>query len=145
MGTANLLGGIVTVFIYSLIILVFLARLAAYETSEHVLGLVLIALVVPLLYLALTARDASRPALYFIQLGLMIAYLIVELLVDYIFKLDFRSVRWMTITYVTLFFAATGGMLGVASHAGKGWSYASIALFLVMAALAFVQRAVTGM
>lgn len=87
----------------------------------------------------------ERPPLYFVQLGLMIVYFLVELLLDYILKIDFRSVRWMTITYVTLFFAATGGMLGVASHAGRGWSYASIALFLVMAVLAFVQRAVTGM
>ena len=145
MGSTNLLGGIVAVFIYSLIILVFLARLAACETFESVLGVVLIALIVPLLYLVFAARGAGRPTLYFIQLGLMIAYLIVELLVDYIFKLDFRNVRWMTITYVMLFFAGTGGMLGVASHAGKGWSYASIALFLVMAVLAFVQRRITGM
>jgi len=145
MGSTNLLGGIVAVFIYSLIILVFLARLAAHETLGHVLGLVLIALIVPLLYLVFTARGAGRPTLYFVQLGLMIVYLIVELLLDYIFKLDFRNVRWMTITYVMLFFAGTGGMLGVASHAGKGWSYASIALFLVMAVLAFVQRRITGM
>ena len=51
----------------------------------------------------------------------------------------------LTIAYVTLFFAATGGMLGIAADAGKGWMYGSIALFLVMAVLAFVQRRMTGM
>ncbi len=145
MGSTNLLGGIVTVFIYSLVILVFLVRLAGSERTEHVLGIVLIALIVPLLYLLFAARGAGRPALYFVQLGLMILYLIIELLVDYIFKLDFRNVRWMTITYVTLFSAATGGMMGIAAHAGKGWSFASIALFIVIMVLAFVQRRITGM
>ena len=74
----------------------------------------------------------------------MIGFLVAELLLDYVFRLDFRSVRWMAIAYTTFFFAATGGMLGVASRAGKGWTIASVTLFLVMAALAFVQRGVTG-
>ena len=145
MEATNTLGGILTVLIYALTIFVFIARLVGSTRTEHLLGLLLIALVIPLLYLLFAARGAGRPPIYFIQLGLMIVYLLVELALDYIFKIDFRSVRWMTITYVTLFFAATGGMLGVASHAGKGWSYTSIALFLAMAALAFIQRAVTGM
>ena len=53
--------------------------------------------------------------------------------------------RWMVISYVVLFFAGTGGLLGVASNAGRGWSISAIILFLIMAVLTFVQRAVTGM
>jgi hypothetical protein len=51
----------------------------------------------------------------------------------------------MVIGYVTFFFAATGGMIGVASLASAGWAIAAVILFLVMAVLAFVQRAVTGL
>lgn len=47
-------------------------------------------------------------------------------------------------SYVTLFFAGTGGMIGVAAHAGRGWAIAAIILFLIMTALAFIQRALTG-
>lgn len=144
MEAANLTGAVVTVLGYALVILVFAARLAGLPRVEHALGLCLVALVAPLLYLLLTARASGRSALYFLQISLMIGYLLSELLLDYVLKVDFRSVRWMTIAYVTLFFAATGGMLGVASHVGKGWTYASIVLFLAMAALAFVQRALTG-
>ena len=75
----------------------------------------------------------------------MILYLLGELLLDYILELPFRTVRWQAIAYVTLFFGATGGMLGVASLAGRGWSVTAIAIFLVMAALAFIQRSITGM
>jgi len=35
-------------------------------------------------------------------------------------------------------------MLGVAANAGRGWTILAVILFLVMAALAFIQRAVTG-
>ena len=40
----------------------------------------------------------------------MLAWLVVEALLDYILKIDFRQVRWMVISYVTLFFAAAGGI-----------------------------------
>jgi len=47
----------------------------------------------------------------------------------------------MVISYVTFFFAAAGGMIGVANLAGSGWAIAAVILFLIMAVLAFVQRA----
>jgi hypothetical protein len=75
----------------------------------------------------------------------MLVYLIVELLLDYVLKLEFRSIRWMTIAYAVIFFSGTGGMIGVPSHAGKPWMYSAIVLFLSMAILTFSQRAKTGM
>jgi hypothetical protein len=51
----------------------------------------------------------------------------------------------MIISFVVLFFAGTCGMLGVAAQAGREWSILAIVLFLIMAVLTFVQRAVTGM
>jgi len=75
----------------------------------------------------------------------VIGYLAVELVLDYILKLEFRSSRPAVIAYVTLFFAAAGGLIGVASRAGKIWTAISIPLFLAVAFLAFYQRKVTGM
>ena len=142
---SSLTGAVVAVLVFVLTIGVFVARLASRPALEYWLGVVLVLLLVPLLYLLFRGKVTGRSGLYMLQLGLMVAYLAVEVLVDYVFKYEFRSVRWMTIAYVTLFFAATGGMIGVASHAGKGWTYGSVVLFLVMAVLAFVQRVVTGM
>ncbi len=65
-------------------------------------------------------------------------------MLDYILKFDFRQINWIVISYIVLFFAGTGGMLGVAANAGRGWTIAAGILFLIMAILAFVQRAVTG-
>jgi len=140
----NYLGALTAVLINVLLIALFIARLSHRPRIEYWLGIVIILGIVPLCYLFITAIGLKRPPLYFIQIGLMIAYLVVELLVDYILKIEFRQTKQLVIPYVTLFFAATGGMIGVASHAGKVWTAAAVAGFLVMAILSFVQRHITG-
>ncbi len=141
----DLMGAIVAIFIYLLSILIFSFRIADKPHYGHWLGYFLFLLAMPLLYLLVKAPQLQRPAIYYLQIGLMLLWLLAELLLDYIFKIDFRRSGWMMICYVTLFFTATGGMLGVASLAGRGWTIVSVVLFLVMAILAFVQRNLTGL
>jgi hypothetical protein len=141
----NLLGAIVAVTFFVSAILVFIFRLFGKPQYGYWIGYFEFLLAIPLVFLLLKAPHLERPALYYIQIGCMLAWLVVEALLDYILKIDFRNVRWMVISYVVLFFAGTGGMLGVASNAGREWSISAIILFLIMAILTFVQRAVTGM
>lgn len=141
----NLLGAVTAVTFFVSAILVFFFRLLGKPQYGHWIGYFEFILAIPLVFLLLTAPQLGRPSLYYIQIGCMLAWLMVEALLDYILKVDFRNVRWIVISYVILFFAGTGGMLGVAAHAGRGWSIAAITLFLIMAILTFVQRAVTGM
>jgi hypothetical protein len=141
----NLLGAIVAVAFFVSAILVFIFRLLGKPQYGHWIGYFEFLLAIPLVFLLLQAPQLERPALYYIQIGCMLAWLVVEALLDYILKIDFRNVRWMVISYVVLFFAGTGGMLGVASNAGREWSISAIILFLIMTVLTFVQRAVTGM
>jgi len=140
----NLLGAIVAVAFYISAILVFTSRLIGKPEFGHRIGYIEFLLAIPLVYLLLTAPQLKRPVLYYVQIGLMIAWLLVELLLDYVLKIEFRQVRWAVIGYVVLFFAGSGGMLGVAANAGRAWTISAIILFLAMAVLAFVQRAVTG-
>jgi len=140
------LGAIVALAYYASTILLFALRLAGRSDCENWLGLVQTLVALPLVvYLFLQGPRLQRPTLYYVQLGCMPAFLVVELLLDYVLKVDFRQVQWMVIAYVMLFFAGTGGMLGVAAYAGRAWTVAAVLLFLVMAVLAFVQRAITGM
>lgn len=74
----------------------------------------------------------------------MLAWLLVLFALDYVFKLDFRQTRWMVISFVVLYFAGMGGMIGVAAEAGQGWTISAVALFMTAAILAFVQREITG-
>jgi hypothetical protein len=74
----------------------------------------------------------------------MLLFIILLFFVDYVFKYDFRQTQWMVISFVVFYFAGMGGMIGVASLAGRGWTISAIILFIVAAILAFVQRAITG-
>jgi hypothetical protein len=141
----NLLGAITAIAFFVSAILVFAFRLLGKPQYGHWIGYFEFLLAAPLIFLLVKAPQLERPALYYIQIGCMLAWLVLEALLDYILKVDFRNVRWMVIGYVVLFFAGTGGMLGIAANAGRSWSIASITLFLIMAVLTFVQRAITGM
>lgn len=140
----NYVGALTAVLINLLLIALFIARLSHKPRIEYWLGIIIILGIVPLTYLFMTAIELKRPPLYFIQIGLMMAYLIVELLVDYVLKTEFRQTRRLVIPYVTLFFAGTGGMIGVASHAGKAWAIVTTISFFIMAILSFIQRHIAG-
>lgn len=141
----NLLGAYVAIFILVTSSMIFVFRLLNQETAEYWTGIAFMITAIPLAYLIYSSTNLDRPTLYFIQLGLMIGFVIIELLIDYIFKVDFRHTKWMAILYVMFFFASTGGMIGIASQAGKYWSIVSIVLFIIMFGLAFFQRNKTGL
>lgn len=141
----NLLGAIIAIAFFISAILVFIFRLLGKPSYGHWIGYFEFLLAIPLVYLLLKGPQLQRPALYYIQIGCMLAWLVVEALLDYILKIDFRNVSWMVISYVVLFFAGSGGMLGVAANAGRPWTILAIILFLIMAILTFVQRLITGM
>ncbi len=141
----NLLGAIVAVTFFVSAILVFVFRLLGKPEYGHWIGYFEFLLAVPLVFLLWKAPQLQRPTLYYVQVGCMLVWLVVLALLDYILKIDFRSVRWMVISFVVLFFAGSGGMLGIATYAGQKWTILAIFLFLIMAVLTFVQRAVTGM
>lgn len=145
LGRMDLLGAVVAIAFYVSAILVFSFRLLGKPQYGIWIGYFEFLLAIPMVFLLLKAPQLERPVLYYIQIGCMLSWLLVEALLDYILKIDFRNIRWIVISYVVLFFAGTGGMLGVASNAGREWSISAVVLFLIMAVLTFVQRAVTGM
>jgi hypothetical protein len=144
MEKANLLGAIVAHIIYLSSIFTFISRLIGQVRLGQWFGSFLLLMIFPLVYLLLKAYEFQRPALYFIQVALMITWIIVLFVLDYWLKIEFRQTQWMVISFVMLFFAGTGGMLGVAALAGREWTISAVILFLIMAILAFVQRSLTG-
>jgi hypothetical protein len=143
--STNMIGSIVANIYFVTCILVFLSRLLGKPVYGTWIGYLQVLMVFPLAYLLLKAPAAGRPWLYYLQLSLMFLFVIVEAVLDIILKVDFRSIRWSVISYVIFFFAATGGMVGVAANSGTGWTVSAAILFLIMAGLAFAQRAVTGL
>ena len=141
----NLIGAISTNVYMLLIIALFAARILGWLEIERWIGIVSSLILIPLIYLFVVGLKTNRRMIYFVWLGLMILFVLFELIVDDILRVDFRSVQWTVIPYVMFFFAATGGMIGVARQAGKAWSMVTYMIFLVMAVLTFVQHGITGL
>ena len=141
----NLYGAITANVINISTISIFTARLLEKPEIGHWIGIIIQFSIIPLFYLLYSAKSLNRVRIYYIWVGLMIAFIIVEFLVDWYPKIEFRNNLLIVIPYVTLFFGATGGMIGVASLAGKKWTVVTVISFLIMFVLAFVQRRITGM
>ena len=141
----NLLGAVVAHVIFVSSIITFSARMVWGVGPGHWIGIPILLMAFPLVYLLATARVSHRPPLYYVQVGTMLTWLIMLLLVDYVFGYDFRQTQWMVIGYVVLYFAGMGGMIGISSLAGRRWAVSAVILFFIAGILAFVQRAVTGL
>ena len=141
----NLCGAILANVINISTISIFISRLLGKPEIGHWIGIIILLSIIPLFYLIYSAKSLSRARIYYIWVGLMIVFIVVEFLVDWFPRIDIRNNLLLVIPYVMVFFGATGGMIGVASLAGKRWAVATITSFLIMAVLAFVQRQVTGM
>jgi len=141
----DFLGAIAAHVIFISSIITFSSRMIFKLQTGHWIGIPILLMAFPLGYLLTMAPKFNRPFLYYIQIVTMLIWLIILFLVDYVFKYDFRQTQWMVISYVMLYFAGVGGMIGIAAQAGKGWSISAVILFFITAVLAFVQRAITGL
>ena len=137
-------GAIVAHIIFISSIATFLSRLFLGIQPGHWIGIPLLLMAFPLAYLLIKAPSQKQTFIYYVQTGTMLFWIIILFLIDYVFKVDFRQTQWMVIAFVVLYFAGLGGMIGVASKAGRGWTISAVILFFVAGILAFVQRVVTG-
>jgi hypothetical protein len=134
-GRLNLAGAVVAHWIYAVSILVFILRLLQMPKLGHWIGSGVLLAAFPLGYLLTRSPSLGRSTLYFLQVGLMLAWLVAAFLLDWWSGIEFRRTRWVVIPYVMLFFAGAGGMLGVAALAGRGWTISAVVMFLIMGVL----------
>ena len=142
---ADLVGAITANVYMLLIITVFITRILGWLEIERWVGFISSLVIFPLLYLFFVGLRTNRRKIYFTWLALMVLFALFELVIDQILMIDIRSAQWTVILYVMFFFAATGGMIGVASQAGKAWAITTVTIFLIMAVMSFVQRGITGL
>ena len=141
----DVLGAIVAHVIFISSIITFASRIIFGLKPGHWVGTPILLMIFPLVHLLLRAPEFDRPFLYYVQISIMLIFLILLFVVDYVLKYDFRQTQWMVISYVVLYFAGAGGMIGVAALAGRTWMISAVILFFITLILAFVMRAVTGL
>jgi hypothetical protein len=78
--------------------LVFISRLRNRPRAEYWIGSGELLPAIPLASLLVSAPHLNGPALYYLQIRLMLARLLLEALLDFLFKLDIRHTGWIVIS-----------------------------------------------
>ncbi len=76
-----------------------------------------------------------------VALAVVLAYQLVELLMDYLLKIDFRS-KWVThVPYILLEYAAFAGLIYTAFTISDFWGWTvSVTFWVAMAALLYLMK-----
>ena len=124
------------------VVVIMLSRPPGWKKFEYYLGLFNTGLILPL-GVAVVFNAINRREWWTLVLpGLLILYLVIELLLDYILKYPFRQTRWLG-PYLGLFYLAQWMMIGYAFAVET--VYGAITLetyFLTLGATAYSYRKV---
>lgn len=103
----------------------------AFGTGTLLLGLPLV--VVFIHYIA-----SGEPGWKLISFGFIFLYLLVELLLDFVFKIEFRKKPLPHTLYIILFYIAIIGFIRMSFATNANWGYAvSVAFWVLLGALIY--------
>ena len=139
-GQSNKIGAATAITFFCSAILVFTARLTGWLHIYYWAAIAEFCLIIPLVFLVISAPRQNRPITYYIQIELMLAWLVLELILSFILKITLSQLGWAVVGYVILFFAGSIGMTFICFRAGKKWGVAAVILFLIMSTLVFMQQ-----
>ena len=113
-----------------LMIGIFFSRPKRLRQVEYVLGIVLEALAIPLAISVVLNLVGKREWWTIVLPSLLIVFLIVELILDYILKLEFRNTR-LVWPYLLLYYLALWGMIGYCFLVGKAYGFITLATYFL--------------
>jgi hypothetical protein len=113
-----------------LLIGIFLSRVKRVVNVEFVLGIVVVAMALPLIGAVLVNILSRREWWTIVLLLPMILYCIAELALDYVLKVKFRSTSLLW-PYLTLFYLGLLGMVGYSFSVGKAYGFATLVTYFL--------------
>ena len=113
-----------------LLIGIFLSRPSGLEKLENILGLITVALILPVGAVILLNTLAKREWWTVVLPSVLMLYLIIELLLDHILKLDFRhtSLLW---PYLLVFYVALMAMIGYSFLIKRSYGFVTLGTYFL--------------
>ncbi len=109
---------------------IFLSRPWGLRRLERILGLLSIALALPVSFAVVINALGGREWWTIALPSLLVAFLIVELILDYILRLPFRSSRLLG-PYLLLYYLSLMGMIGYAFLVSEAYGFVTLATYLL--------------
>lgn len=109
---------------------IFLSRVRGQEGVERVLGMVFIVLGLPLTVAVILNLLGGRGVWMIVLPALLLLFIIVELIVDYILDWDFRRTRFLG-PYLLLYYASFMAMVGYSFFIGEIYGFVTLATYFL--------------
>jgi hypothetical protein len=109
---------------------IFLCRAWGLLRAEKVLGLATVALAVPLSFAMLLNLVGGREWWTFVLPGIMVVHLLLELFLDYVLRVDFRSTALLG-PYLLIFYLAQMGLIGYSFLVGNVFGAVTLATYFM--------------
>jgi hypothetical protein len=131
---------VVSALIFNLLIMgIYITSKHELEKARRILGICVVSLGVPLAVIFIKYLLEGRPTriiLYFVSILL---YIVAEILLDFVLKIDFRAKPALHIPYIVLFYFASLGFIAISFSMNDTWGYAvSVSFWCVLASLAYL-------
>ena len=98
----------------------------------RVIGVPIITLIIPFTYtLNRFLKDSEEKRIIYSN-AVIILYLLLELLLDYVLLIPFREILWMHVTYILVFYAAEFSIIGVSFKLSQRMGLIVLATFFVL-------------
>ena len=119
-----------------------------YVASKHErfdlvrrLGSVVIALALPVCIMFVHSLLAGRPLRIMLYLAAILLYIGLELVLDFILKIEFRKNPAIHIPYIVVFYIACFGFIGISFSIDNSWGYVvSASFWILLASLIYLMR-----
>lgn len=96
-----------------LVIAIFIVRKKGFEQLEHKIGYIVISCAIPLFIIMLNYILIGKELWIIIYIIIIISFLMIEMVLDYILKIDFRTNLKIVVPYVIIYYIAFWGLLAI--------------------------------
>jgi len=126
------------IFVYSSVIFnisvsaLYIATKLGELALMQVFGGVVISLTLPFTITLLGYLREKATKRTIISNGIILFYLFLELLLDYILRIPFREILEIHVVYIIVFYAALFSMIGVSFEKNKKMGYVVVITFLIL-------------
>jgi hypothetical protein len=101
-------------------------------TLTQIFGGITVAMIVPFAVTLIGFLRAKESKKTIISNGIVLFYLILELLLDYVLQIPFREILAIHVPYIIVFYAALFSMMAVSYDKNKRMGYVVIATFWIL-------------
>ena len=131
---------VITAIAFNLIIAgIFIASKMEFPKVRQTLGVVWMLLTFPLAIVFINYLIEGRDLGILIRFGLVFLYNLIEFLLDYVLKFDFRT-KWIThAPYIILEYIALFSLIGIATNINRIWGWiVGVAFWILMGSLIYL-------